>query len=166
MDTQLYIHNKKNIEDVLSCPICLDIYKHPRNLICGHVFCSTCLYLIKINNNILCPLCCHNTKLSKNYTLADLPVNSMITSIIDNSNLYFKKPGLKRSKSVNSLLNYNKITNKQKKIFNYYLNFNNTFNDNNIISTSNNIISDNLSEPIPINNHEEIDIRENCCTYQ
>ena len=29
MNKCLYIHDKKNMEDTLTCPICLEIYKHP-----------------------------------------------------------------------------------------------------------------------------------------
>ena len=108
MNKYLYIHDKKNMEDTLSCPICLDIYKHPRNLECGHPFCTTCLFMIKINNSITCPVCRTSTNFTNNFTLIDLNINTIIISIIDNSNIDNKR-SIKRSKSLDSLANIEKI---------------------------------------------------------
>ena len=109
MNKCLYIHDKKNMEDTLTCPICLEIYKHPRNLLCGHSFCITCLFMIKIDNSIICPICRNPTTFSNEFSLIDLNVNNIIVSIIDNSNLDTKKT-IRRSKSVDSLLNIEKNT--------------------------------------------------------
>ena len=54
---KIYIYNKDRLEDIISCPICLEKYKHPRILKCGHSFCTTCLHLINLNKEIVCPLC-------------------------------------------------------------------------------------------------------------
>ena len=155
MHKYLYINNRKNIEEILTCPICLDIYKHPRNLKCGHPFCTTCLYMIKLNNSITCPICRIETKFNDNYLLIDLPVNNIITSIIDNSNLIIENKKLKKSKSVDSLLTpikinkYNDI--KIKKYFSIL--------ENNNIDSDQNI--NNINE-----NNINLDNPRECCSFQ
>lgn len=53
-------HEKKFIEKLLvdnfTCTICLDIFKEPVGLNCGHMFCSACLLSWLINNRS-CPIC-------------------------------------------------------------------------------------------------------------
>lgn len=156
-----YIYIKKPIlDDILSCPICLEVYKHPRNLVCGHSFCTTCLFLIKINNNIICPICRQATHFTQDFLLINLPVNNIITSIIDNSNLSIKKK-LKKSKSVDSFHSYKKTN--YNKLLKYYYNIENnnlslsSINNNSVLIQNNNTIhNDN------INNQP----REECCTFQ
>ena len=44
--------------EVEYCPICLDVFDRPCNLIpCRHVFCGPCLETLVILGNRLCPLC-------------------------------------------------------------------------------------------------------------
>lgn len=109
----IYIYKKDMLDDILSCAICLDYYKHPRNLNCGHSFCTTCLQMIKINNEIVCPLCRNITKFN-NKTLIDLSLNTTLVSFIDdhNKNNKFK---CKRSKSLDIL--YNTKNKNKKKIY-------------------------------------------------
>ena len=57
---------------------CLDVFKNPRNLPCGHTFCLQC---IQKTNNQLCALC------KKDWTLPDngfqgLPKNFIVDSFI------------------------------------------------------------------------------------
>ena len=85
---------------MLSCSICLDYYKHPRNLLCGHSFCTTCLQMIKINNEIVCPLCRQITSFNHIFTLVDLSLNTTLISFIDDHNRNNNKFKLKRSKSL------------------------------------------------------------------
>ena len=47
-NNNIIIYNKRQIKDILTCPICLEYYNDPRNLICGHSYCSKCLHLINI----------------------------------------------------------------------------------------------------------------------
>lgn len=164
MNKCLYIHNKKNMEDTLTCPICLEIYKHPRNLLCGHCFCTTCLFMIKIDNSIICPICRNPTTFSNQFSLIDLNVNNIIVSIIDNSNLDTKKT-IRRSKSVDSLLNIEKQHNHKKSIVKYY----NTLKKPNVIYSN----SINIDNPNIVNNINIDDVRYNsydcdreCCTFQ
>ena len=98
---ELYIYEKDKLDDILSCAICLEYYKHPRNLLCGHSFCTTCLRLIQINNEIVCPLCRHITSFHNTFTMIDLSVNTTLTSFIDDHiKINNKKVKLKRSKSM------------------------------------------------------------------
>jgi len=117
----LIVYNKNKLIDIISCPICLDKYKHPRNLTCGHPFCTTCLHMININNEITCPMCRNITKFSKNNLLIDLPLNTTLISIIDesqntintNTNLQ-----LRRSKSVDSFTSFKKNMKKRNIFYN------------------------------------------------
>jgi hypothetical protein len=86
-NNELFIYNKNIVIDIISCPICLEYYKHPRNLNCGHSFCTTCLHLIKINEEIVCPLCRTITKFNQSFTLIDLSLNTTLISMIDNTTI-------------------------------------------------------------------------------
>tara|TARA_Y100000741_G_C18214173_1_gene542989 strand:+ start:854 stop:1288 length:435 start_codon:yes stop_codon:yes gene_type:complete len=103
----IIIYNKKEINDTLSCSICLEYYNRPRNLLCGHSFCTQCLEIIKISDNvIICPLCRFKTQLF-NLSINDLPINSNLVSVIDlrdyNDKIKKDKPKLKKSKSADCL---------------------------------------------------------------
>lgn len=45
------------LREKLSCSICLDVYKEPCTLYCGHSFCKNCLNEVFEDNNRNCPLC-------------------------------------------------------------------------------------------------------------
>ena len=75
----ILLYDKNKVLDIISCSICLEKFKHPRNLDCGHSFCTTCLHLIKLNNEIVCPLCRHITHFN-NKLLIDLPLNNILIS--------------------------------------------------------------------------------------
>ncbi|XP_033112777.1 protein PML-like [Anneissia japonica] len=70
-------------KDFLTCSICKDIFKHPKQLKCMHNFCQDCLHpLLKVGTpcKIKCPLCRKEielavetvTKLEHNYFLSNL----------------------------------------------------------------------------------------------
>lgn len=110
MNKKLIIYNKYEIKDILTCPICLEYYNTPRNLFCGHSFCTKCLDIIKIDKNIICPLCRYCNNLEK-INISDLPINSTLTSLIDSKNFNKKNKKmnkLKRSKSAECLIYPNK----------------------------------------------------------
>ena len=104
------IYNKKEINDTLSCSVCLEYYTDPRNLLCGHSFCIECLKILKVSDNVIvCPLCRFKTQLF-NLSINDLPLNSYIVSIIDikdikdiKDNQTIEKINFKKSKSVDCL---------------------------------------------------------------
>ena len=56
-----------NLEQQLTCPVCLDRYTRPRTLPCLHSFCQSCLgrFSVETKNNkhtITCPVCHHTTQ--------------------------------------------------------------------------------------------------------
>jgi len=116
----LIVYNKNKLIDIISCPICLEKYKHPRNLKCGHPFCTTCLHMININSEITCPLCRLTTKFDKNNLLIDLPINATLISIIDETQTKINNTNLKlrRSKSVDSFTNFKKNSIKRNIFYN------------------------------------------------
>ena len=129
------IYNKNKLIDIISCPICLEKYKHPRNLKCGHPFCTTCLHMININNEITCPVCRQITKFDENNLLIHLPINSILVSIIDESNTKTENSNLKlkRSKSVDSFTTFKKNVAKRNIFYNEITQPNITNIDNNYI---------------------------------
>uniref|UniRef100_A0AC34FQL3 RING-type domain-containing protein n=1 Tax=Panagrolaimus sp. ES5 TaxID=591445 RepID=A0AC34FQL3_9BILA len=54
-----FINPLEKIEQLLTCPICLDRYKHPKLLPCHHSFCLPCLesYADSVHRNLKCPEC-------------------------------------------------------------------------------------------------------------
>lgn len=111
---KIYIYNKDRLEDIISCPICLEKYKHPRILKCGHSFCTTCLHLINLNKEIVCPLCRKITEFNENETLHNLAVNDTLISLVDDTPDITLK--VRKSKSVDSFVEYKKSL-KKKEIY-------------------------------------------------
>lgn len=71
--------HSKTLKEELTCPLCLDIYRSPHMLPCGHNFCKKCLEHLKRQaerGRFRCPECreCHRcgTKLQKNFKLANI----------------------------------------------------------------------------------------------
>ncbi|XP_057299034.1 E3 ubiquitin-protein ligase TRIM69-like isoform X2 [Hydractinia symbiolongicarpus] len=73
----------------LKCKICLDFYKNPKNLRCGHSYCKNCL-----DNNLIfredgsaeisCPLKCKSSMLiGKLETTSSLPTNYALSQIVE-----------------------------------------------------------------------------------
>uniref|UniRef100_A0A3Q4MMX5 RING-type domain-containing protein n=1 Tax=Neolamprologus brichardi TaxID=32507 RepID=A0A3Q4MMX5_NEOBR len=63
----------------LTCPVCLDLYRDPHLLPCGHNFCKTCLDRLKRQaerSHFRCPECRNshqcNTNFQKNFKLANI----------------------------------------------------------------------------------------------
>lgn len=148
------IYNKNKLIDIISCPICLEKYKHPRNLKCGHPFCTTCLHMININNEITCPICRKITKFDKNNFIIDLPTNSTLVSIIDESNIKIEdsKLKLKRSKSVDSFTIFKKNVIKRNIFYNEVA-------QPNVKNIRNNYI-------INCDRDYDIDYDRECCSFQ
>ncbi|KAM3922892.1 E3 ubiquitin/ISG15 ligase TRIM25-like [Leptodactylus fuscus] len=60
------------LRDELCCPICLDIFKDPVTLVCGHSFCSTCIKNVpRTSGKIMCPQC------RKKFALRSIPTTNV-----------------------------------------------------------------------------------------
>ncbi|KAI4881577.1 hypothetical protein NFI96_033256 [Prochilodus magdalenae] len=70
------------LEEELTCPVCLDLYRDPRLLPCGHNFCLPCLRRLKGRSErgrLRCPECRQSHRCSapwqKNFKLANIADN-------------------------------------------------------------------------------------------
>uniref|UniRef100_A0A8C5GW15 Probable E3 ubiquitin-protein ligase TRIM8 n=1 Tax=Gouania willdenowi TaxID=441366 RepID=A0A8C5GW15_GOUWI len=68
---------KSLLEDVLRCPICLDVFKEPIQPPCRHSFCTTCILKAWEDKTMVhCPLCkqayTEKPELTKNFELANI----------------------------------------------------------------------------------------------
>jgi hypothetical protein len=53
-------YRKEDVNDVITCPVCREIYNDPRNLPCGEAACNNCiLKLIELSNgeDFECSIC-------------------------------------------------------------------------------------------------------------
>ena len=96
--------NKTSPQDnILNCPICMDIYKTPRMLPCQHTLCESCLHSYIVNksrervlvSDFPCPVCRTSTPAPKAFTRIDLwaslfPLNHLLVSLLD-TNLFHER---------------------------------------------------------------------------
>ncbi|KAH3703160.1 uncharacterized protein LOC127859707 [Dreissena polymorpha] len=85
--------------DVIKCPACMEVFKSPRVLPCGHSMCYECLNSLiicsestKTKEHFLCPVCHKNTfprdsKLSRQKWAQHFPVNSTILRLLRNASV-------------------------------------------------------------------------------
>ena len=76
----------KELEQQLTCPVCLDIYTNPKSLHCLHSFCQHCLEGLPVNPQgnkyyIKCPTCRTSTELPEPTGPAAFPVAFHINSL-------------------------------------------------------------------------------------
>jgi len=76
-----------NFDDLLQCPICLDILHDPKVLDCQHTFCANCLKIHLASsehaqNYINCPTCRTRSNLINN-SIDSLPGNYIVRDIIE-----------------------------------------------------------------------------------
>lgn len=85
-------------DNILCCPICMDIYKVPRMLPCQHTLCETCLHSYIVNksrervlvSDFPCPVCRTSTQAPRAFTRIDtwaslFPLNHLLVSLLDSS---------------------------------------------------------------------------------
>ena len=84
MDIQTLLDN---LNEDLSCKICYEIYKEPKQLPCLHSFCVACLNRLAktraVNGRIKCPLCQREIDVPESGTFENVPVSFYINSLLD-----------------------------------------------------------------------------------
>ena len=84
MDIQTLLDN---LNEDLSCKICYEIYKEPKQLPCLHSFCVACLNRLAetraVNGKIQCPLCERQIDVPESGTFENFPVSFYINSLLD-----------------------------------------------------------------------------------
>ncbi|XP_030849593.1 tripartite motif-containing protein 59-like [Strongylocentrotus purpuratus] len=79
-------NKQKLCPDSLACPLCLEAFKSPTLLPCGHTFCKDCLETYDEKHTFWdymdCPLCRNRTKLGPN-RIAGLPPNFSLRGLQD-----------------------------------------------------------------------------------
>ncbi|EFA79727.1 hypothetical protein PPL_07418 [Heterostelium album PN500] len=80
---------QKQLEDTLSCPICLDIIKEPFITKCGHSFCYQCI-LVQLSKQSSCPLCMHF--LSRDQIFPNFALNKFVETMSQTSHLVSTPP--------------------------------------------------------------------------
>ncbi|CAF1298715.1 unnamed protein product [Adineta steineri] len=78
------------IDDLLQCPICLEVFYDPKVLDCQHTFCNNCLKvhlaasarMFSTTNSVECPICRRRTNLINN-SIDSLPGNYIVRDIIE-----------------------------------------------------------------------------------
>ena len=84
MDIQTLLDN---LNEDLSCKICYEIYKEPKQLPCLHSFCVACLNRLAetraVNGKIQCPLCQKQIDVPESGKFENFPVSFYINSLLD-----------------------------------------------------------------------------------
>jgi len=84
-EKQKIVEEKQNLTDIVTCPICLDPYKNPTTLICGHSLCME--HIASLRKNIIqsplefeikCPYCMQIHKYKE-----ELSVNIVLRSLVE-----------------------------------------------------------------------------------
>ncbi|KAL7297303.1 hypothetical protein TKK_0009700 [Trichogramma kaykai] len=73
------VRSCKSIKESLVCGICLEYFKEPVTIRCGHKFCRGCIFKVATNEHATCPFC--NIKIQKR----SIPKqgNKLVQSIVD-----------------------------------------------------------------------------------
>ena len=84
MDIQTLLDN---LNEDLSCKICYEVYKKPKQLPCLHSFCVACLNRLAetraLNGKIQCPLCQRRVDVPESGTFENFPSSFYINSLLD-----------------------------------------------------------------------------------
>ena len=87
-----------NIEELLTCSLCLELFREPKTLTCLHSFCKECLNeMTKAadheHDSLPCPLCRDETAIPKN-GVEGLPTNFFIKNLLEVAELKSKNDSL------------------------------------------------------------------------
>ncbi|XP_068688110.1 E3 ubiquitin-protein ligase TRIM71-like [Montipora foliosa] len=84
MDVEKLLHN---LQELVSCPVCQDVFKDPRHLPCLHSFCLNCLTKWHRasggQNTLRCPKCQGVSRVPASGDLKDLPISFFVNGLID-----------------------------------------------------------------------------------
>ena len=99
----------KELEQQLTCPVCLDIYTNPKSLPCHHSFCQHCLEGLSVNSKrnkyyIKCPTCRTSTELRERTRPAAFPVAFHINNLKEVYNLMKQEKAMNCSKHDDPLI--------------------------------------------------------------
>ena len=85
------------IEDLLTCSLCLELFKEPKTLTCLHSYCKACLNEMTTStgehDSLVCPLCRDETAISES-GIDGLPTNFFIKNLLDVAELKSKNESL------------------------------------------------------------------------
>lgn len=85
------------IEDLLTCSLCLELFKEPKTLTCLHSYCKACLNEMTTStdkhDSLMCPLCRDETSISES-GIDGLPTNFFIKNLLDVAELRSKNESL------------------------------------------------------------------------
>ena len=72
----------ERINELITCPICLDIFDDPRLLPCSHTICYKCIQaMARVNGKFTCPL--RDGIEVPQEAIAGLPLNRIVKNIVD-----------------------------------------------------------------------------------
>jgi hypothetical protein len=72
----------EEVDKILECPICLDVYDKPKLLPCQHTICYSCITNLVVNDQIICPECRSVHKITSQGA-ATLPTSIIIQRFLD-----------------------------------------------------------------------------------
>ena len=99
----------EELEQQLTCPVCLDIYTNPKSLPCLHSFCQQCLEGLPVNPQgnkyyIKCPTCRTSTELPESTGPAAFPVAFHINNLKEVYSLMKQEKAMNCSKHDDPLI--------------------------------------------------------------
>jgi hypothetical protein len=77
-------NNSDEVENLITCGLCSELYVDPRLLPCSHIYCARCIHQkgsINNNNHFQCPLC-NQTKITIN-DIDSLPPCRIVHDIVE-----------------------------------------------------------------------------------
>ena len=85
------------IEDLLTCSLCLELFREPKTLTCLHSYCKACLNemttIANKHDSVLCPLCRDETAIPES-GIDGLPTNFFIKNLLEVAELKSKNDSL------------------------------------------------------------------------